>query len=110
MKKIHESELETNRVHGQSGYVDVMDAIDTSVTAGVRLVGPNSEVPARPHSHADAQIIYVVTGRPRIQSEKATLQLRPGDFVILEAFEEHYILTDELESKIFEVKFPQINQ
>ncbi|TFF67097.1 cupin domain-containing protein, partial [Candidatus Thorarchaeota archaeon] len=106
MKKVHESELAANRVFGESGYVDLIDAVVGEVTAGVRVVAPNSNVPPRSHSHCEGQVIYVISGRPRITNLTETIRLRPGDFVILGAFEEHYIQTDDSESKIFEVKFP----
>jgi quercetin dioxygenase-like cupin family protein len=106
LKRIHESKLKAKRVTGESGYVDMMDAVVGDVTAGIRFVAPGSNVPPPTHSHSEGQVIYVISGSPRINNKERTLELRPGDFVLLDPFEEHYIETDEDESKIFEVKFP----
>ncbi len=105
MKRVHESEMECIRVQGSQGYVDIWDAVREPLVAGVREVAPNSEVPARTHVHSEAQIIYVISGDPKITNTRETIQLRPGDFVILDPDEEHYVITDERPSRIFEVKY-----
>ncbi|MHA1770491.1 MAG: cupin domain-containing protein [Candidatus Thorarchaeota archaeon] len=105
MKHVHESEIERVTVQGERGYVHIWDAVREPLVAGIREVAPNSEVPARTHVHPEAQIIYVITGRPKITNLHETIQLRPGDFVILESDEEHYVITEDEPSRIFEVKY-----
>ena len=106
MKRIHESEISPKIIEGRIGSVDVYDIIDEEIQAGVRIVKSNSDVPIRPHIHPQRQIIYVIRGSAEITNEKATLQLNPGDFVILEANEEHYVKTSDDEVKVFEIKYP----
>ena len=106
MKKIHEFEIVRKNINGKVGSVDVYDIIDENIQAGIRIVKSNSDVPARIHRHPERQIIYVIEGSAEITNETETLALRPGDFVILEANEEHYVKTNDDEVKVFEVKFP----
>jgi len=106
MKKIHEFEIVCKNINGKVGSVDVYDIIDENIQAGIRIVKSNSDVPERVHRHPERQIIYVIEGSAEITNEIETLTLRPGDFVILEANEEHYVKTSYDEVKVFEVKFP----
>lgn len=105
MKRIHESEISPKRVDGSKGTVDVFDIITDPLTAGVRVVAPNSDVPAKVHSHSESQIIYMIEGTAKITNGSDILELRPGDFVVLEPYEEHYIQTKDKEAKIFEIKY-----
>ena len=106
MKLIHESEISPKIIEGKIGSVDAFDIIDEEIQAGVRIVKPNSDVPTRPHIHSQRQIIYVIEGSAEITNEKETLQLNPGNFVVLEANEEHYVKTSDDEVKVFEIKYP----
>ncbi|MCK4566887.1 MAG: cupin domain-containing protein [Candidatus Thorarchaeota archaeon] len=106
MKKIHESEIVQKRIDGKVGSVDVYDIIDENIQAGIRIVKSNSDVPTRIHRHPERQIIYVIEGSAEITNEIETLTLRSGDFVILDANEEHYVKTSDNEVKVFEIKFP----
>ena len=106
MKKIHEFEIERKTIDGKQGSVDVYDIIDEHIQAGIRIVKSNSDVPTRIHKHPQRQIMYVVEGSAEITNEIETLALRPGDFIILGANEEHYVKTREDEVKVFEIKFP----
>ncbi len=106
MKKIHEFEIVRKNIDGKVGSVDVYDIIDENIQAGIRIVKSNSDVPTRIHRHPERQIIYVIEGSAEITNETETFALRPGDFVILEANEEHYVKTSDDEVKVFEVKFP----
>ena len=106
MKKIHEFEIVRKNINGKVGSVDVYDIIDENIQAGIRIVKSNSDVTARIDRHRERQIIYVIEGSAEITNETETLALRPGDFVILEANEEHYVKTSDDEVKVFEVKFP----
>ncbi len=105
MKRVHETSLEQKRVEGSKGFVDLYNIIDEFITAGIRIVAPYSDVPARIHEHPERQIIYLIEGKAQITNTKELISLEPGDFVILEADEEHYIITGGYEVKIFEVKF-----
>lgn len=106
MRRIHESEISPKVIDGKVGSVDVFDIIDEEIQAGIRIVKRNSDVPTRTHSHPQRQIMYAVEGSAEITNNVETLTLKPGDFVILEANEEHYVITNDKEFKVFEIKFP----
>lgn len=92
-------------IQGSKGIVEVYDVVQGELTAGVRIVKPESDVPTRPHVHPEKQVIYVISGSGMITNGQETLDLRPGDFVLLEANEEHYVKTWKNELKVFEVKY-----
>ena len=106
MKKVKMSEMTPGSIHGAKGIVDVYDVVQSEVTAGVRIVKPDSDVPTRPHVHSEKQVIYVISGRGKITDGKETFDLEQGDFILLEANEEHYVITESEELKVFEVKYP----
>ena len=106
MKKVHESEITPKTIAGKIGSVNAYDILDESIQAGIRVVPPNSDVPTRTHKHSERQIIYVIEGTAEITNLVDTLQLSPGDFVVLETDEEHYVRTADEEVKVFEIKFP----
>jgi len=106
MKKINETEMTPGSIQGAKGIVDVYDVIQGELTAGVRIVRANSDVPTRPHIHPEKQVIYVISGTGKITNGKETFDLGPGDFVLLETNEEHYVKTDKEDLKIFEIKYP----
>ena len=106
MKKVHESEITPKTIDGKIGTVNAYDILDESILAGIRIVPPNSDVPTRIHKHPERQIIYVIEGTAEITNPTETLKLKPGDFVVLEADEEHYVRTSDEEVKVFEIKFP----
>ncbi|MHA1654462.1 MAG: cupin domain-containing protein [Candidatus Thorarchaeota archaeon] len=105
MKRFNESEMEMRRFAGTKGHVDVWDAVRGPIVAGVREVAPNSDVPPRPHRHQEAQLLYVISGTPAITNGQETFGLRPGDFVLLEPNEEHYVVTKDRPAKLFEVLY-----
>ena len=106
MKKVNESSMVPGSIEGSKGMVDVFDVIQGEITAGVRIVKPNSDVPTRPHVHCERQVIYVISGTGKITNNEATFDLKPGDFVMLEANEEHYVMTENDELKVSEIKYP----
>ncbi len=106
MKKIHESEIVQKSIDGRVGSVDVYDVIDENIQAGVRIVKRNSDVPARTHRHPERQLLYVLEGTAEITNGKETFSLKPGDFVLIESNEEHYVKTGDSEAKLFEIKYP----
>lgn len=106
MKKVHEFEIVPKIITGKTGSVDVLDAIEEEIQAGVRILRKNSDVPSRPHKHPERQLIYVIEGTAEITNEKVTFNLKPGDFVFLESNEEHYVRTGDSEIKVFEIKYP----
>ena len=106
MKQIHESKISPKEIVGKLGSVDVFDIIDDTINAGIRIVKKNSDVPTRPHIHPHRQIIYVVDGSGEITNTKERLPLNPGDFIVLDSNEEHYVITHDKELKVFEIKFP----
>ena len=106
MKRVNEIEMTPGSIQGTKGIVDVYDVVKGELTAGVRIVKPNSDVPTRPHVHSEKQVIYVISGTGKITNGEETLDLGPGDFILLEENEEHYVMTGSDELKVFEVKYP----
>ena len=106
MKRIHETKISPKIIKGKQGSVDTFDIIDDTIQAGIRIVKKNSDVPTRPHIHPQRQIMYVVDGSGEITNTKERLPLNAGDFIVLEANEEHYVITHDSELKVFEIKFP----
>ncbi|MBD3407577.1 MAG: cupin domain-containing protein [Candidatus Lokiarchaeota archaeon] len=107
MKRIPEKDIEGSRVKGIRGFVELYNIITLPFVAGVRIVSEDSEVPQRVHAHPEKQIIYVIEGNPMITNRMQTLHLKPGDFIILEPNEKHYIITENNLAKIFEIKYPE---
>jgi quercetin dioxygenase-like cupin family protein len=105
MKQVHESSIEPKRVAGSKGWVDLFDIMTEPLTVGVRVIPPHSEIPTRKHAHSEAQVTYVLSGKPKITNTRITLQLQPGDFVVLEPNEEHYVISQESEVRLLEVKY-----
>ncbi|MHA2321993.1 MAG: cupin domain-containing protein, partial [Candidatus Thorarchaeota archaeon] len=70
------------------------------------IVKADSDVPTRPHIHSEKQVIYVISGKGKITNGKETFDLNPGDFIILDSNEEHYVTTEKDDLKVFEVKYP----
>lgn len=106
MRRKNEKEMTPGRIDGTKGTVDVFDMIQGTLTAGVRIVKTNSDVPKKPHVHPEKQLIYVISGIGKIINGVETIQVKPGDFVLLEENEEHYVITDKDELKLFEIKYP----
>ena len=69
------------------------------------VVPPNSSVPPKPHAHEMCQINYVIDGKLAVTNGKETVDLKKGDFIILESFEEHYFATTNDCAHVFEVQF-----
>lgn len=105
MKRIKQVDVEAKRIFGVRGHVDMMDVETGIPTIGVRVVAPNSYVPPKPHIHAEKQVIYLISGTLKITNGLETISLQPGDFVLLDSNEEHYVMTDAHEAKVFEVKY-----
>jgi quercetin dioxygenase-like cupin family protein len=105
MRQVHESSIALKRVTGNKGWVDVFDVLTDPLTIGIRVIPPKSDIPTRKHAHVEAQVTYVVSGSPKMTNLQVTLQLKPGDFVILEPNEEHYVITEKSEARLLEVKF-----
>ena len=105
MKKVLETEMTPGKIQGTRGVVDVYDIIQGELTAGVRIVKADSDVPTRPHVHSEKQVIYVISGSGKITNGKETVDLNPGDFILLESNEEHYVMTQNDDLKVFEMKY-----
>jgi quercetin dioxygenase-like cupin family protein len=105
MKRVNESELEKKQIPGKIGHADAFDIVLGVPTMGVRIVSPESNVPKPPHKHPERQVIYLISGSATITNGVETFDLIPGDFVVLDANEEHYVSTGKEEAKVFEVKY-----
>jgi quercetin dioxygenase-like cupin family protein len=106
LKRINEFDIPSKIIEGKIGSVEAYDIIQEEIVAGVRIVKPHCDVPKRIHKHPERQILYVIEGTAEIKNDHETLQVKPGDFVLLDANEEHYVLTKDEELKIFELKYP----
>ena len=105
LKKINISEMAPGKIEGEKGSVDVFDPIPDEISAGVRIVKKSSDVPKRTHVHPEKQLMFVIAGSGKITNGEITLDLVPGDFVLLDSNEEHYAMTEDEELKVFEVKY-----
>ena len=85
---------------------NVSDMIKGEITAGVRIVKADSDVPPRPHAHNEKQVIYVISGTGTITNGKETFDLNSGDFILLDSNEEHYVMTKDEDLRVFEIKYP----
>ncbi|MGQ4911329.1 MAG: cupin domain-containing protein [Candidatus Thorarchaeota archaeon] len=106
MKLVHQFDMKPGTIQGEYGSVDTYDIERDGIVAGIRIIRPNSNVPRRPHSHPERQIIYLISGVASITNGREEFTLKPGDFVLLESDEEHYVITTEHEAVVFEVKYP----
>lgn len=105
LKKLNMSKMAPGKIEGEKGSVEVYDPIPEEIDGGVRVVKEFSDVPKRPHVHPKKQLIFVIAGSGRITNGEITLDLVPGDFVFLDSNEEHYVMTQDTELKVFEVKY-----
>jgi quercetin dioxygenase-like cupin family protein len=69
------------------------------------IIPPQSSVPPKPHAHKMRQINYIIDGNLAITNGKETIDLKKGDFIILESLEEHYYSTTNDSAHIFEMQF-----
>lgn len=109
MKIVNQKEVKKSTVEGTIGHIDIIDAIaEDGVHAGVRVIHPHSTVPKAPHKHEAKQINYVIKGRCEYQMPDGTRRkLNEGDFIILDANEEHYYVAFDEPVLLFEVKWPE---
>ncbi|MHA2140058.1 MAG: cupin domain-containing protein [Candidatus Thorarchaeota archaeon] len=105
MKVGNVSNLERKIIPGIKGHVESIDVLVGTPTMGVRIIPPNSHVPKPKHEHLEAQVIYVISGHASITNGVDTHDLEPGDYVLLESLEEHYVKTGNESVKVFEVKY-----
>lgn len=106
MLKVNESEMTPCQIEGAKGTIQVYDVIQGEVTVSVGVVKTNSDVPKRPHVHSEKQVIYVISGTDKITDGMETFDLEPGDFTLLDSNEEHHVITENDDLKVFEVKYP----
>lgn len=99
------SEMVPSKIEGEKGEVTMFDPLPDEIVAGVRVVKASSDVPKRPHVHPEKQLIYVIAGSGKITNGDITFDLVSGDFVMLDSNEEHYVMTETEELKVFEVKY-----
>ena len=97
--------MSPGKIEGEKGTVETYDPLHNEIVAGVRVVKPSSNVPKRPHVHPEKQLIYVIAGSGKITNGDITFDLVSGDFVMLDSNEEHYVMTETEELKVFEVKY-----
>jgi 4-carboxymuconolactone decarboxylase len=74
-----------------SGRVTLRSLARIDQPAGMAVVHFHEGARTHWHSHAGGQVLHVLTGRGRVQSEGQPVEeLLPGDFVLAEAGEKHW--------------------
>ncbi|MFW9998195.1 MAG: cupin domain-containing protein [Candidatus Odinarchaeota archaeon] len=108
MKIINERDINQVTVKGSRGeiYLKNIIASDT-IVAGLRTIAPNSEVTARPHKHEDPQIAYVIKGTAMLDNGHEVLEIKTGDCIVFEPWEEHYFTSGKEEVVLFGVKWKE---
>lgn len=72
---------------------------------GRRIIKPHSEVPLQPHRHPERQVSYVLSGSVRVSDGRDEVELRPGDWLVVDPDELHVFRTGAEEVELLEVKF-----
>ena len=105
LKIVNEKELEKTTMSGdvRMRFMNLVEQNDFIVRTVI--IPPRSSVPPKPHAHKMRQINYVIDGKLAVTNGKETVDLKKGDFIILESFEEHYYSTASYSAHVFEIQF-----
>lgn len=76
-----------------------------AVHSKVAIVPPNSTVPSKDHKHENHEVLYILKGAAKLSDGRKTTEVGPGDIIVVEPFEKHYVVTREEELSIFEVSW-----
>ena len=63
------------------------------VETRVVIVPPNSTVPGEDHKHENREVLYLLKGAAQFSDGSKTTEVRPGDIIVVEPFEQHYVVT-----------------
>lgn len=104
MKIINEENLEGKHWQFSCGEAINKRIIETpDIMVSVSTIAPNSKVPDRPHKHERHEMLYVKRGNVKISVGQETKEVKNGDFIVFEPYEEHYLTTGEDELVLLEV-------
>lgn len=106
MKIINEREINSVTAKGSRGEIYLKNIIATdTLVVGIRTIAPDSEVTARPHKHEDQQIAYVIKGAAKVDNGQEVREIKAGDFIVFEPWEEHYFVSGKEEVVLFGMKW-----
>lgn len=74
--------------------------------ARVASVTPGSEVPEKNHQHGGHEMLFVISGNAQFYDGQNTRSLEPGDSIVIEPFEQHWIVAGENGISLFELVWP----
>lgn len=96
MRVLNENDIDGVLTEGQRGNVLKSDLIDNEdFLFGLRYFEPGALCPQKPHRHSLKQLNYIISGSGKVTNLKETLDLKPGDIILLDSNEEHYFETKE---------------
>jgi len=72
---------------------------------GRRTIEPRSEVPLQPHRHPERQVSFVLSGTVRVFNGREEVELKEGDWIVIEPDELHAFRTGTKPAELLEVKF-----
>lgn len=106
MRIVNSSDLGSIDVEGQRGRIKVIDFLkDEHVEIGLRMAGPGTCAPRRPHRHPMRQVIYVISGGGKVDNGKEIREFSEGDFMYFDRDEEHYFDSCSSDLVMIEVQF-----
>ncbi|MDH7508102.1 MAG: cupin domain-containing protein [Methanomassiliicoccales archaeon] len=107
MKVINVSGLNEVATPGERGQVFITDCInERDIVFGLREIEPNSIAPKRPHHHPLRQAMFVIDGTGVVTNGIERHRFKPGDFIMIDADEEHYFESEGERVRMIELRFP----
>ncbi len=107
MRIVNSSELGSVDVEGSKGKIKIIDFIkDSNLVFGLRIAGPATCAPKRPHRHPMRQAMYVISGEGAVDNGRETREIREGDFIYFDKNEEHYFDSCSSGLVMIEIRFP----
>ncbi len=74
--------------------------------ARVVSVTPGSEVPGKNHKHDGHEMLFVISGNAQFYDGQNTRALNSGDSIVIEPFEQHWIVAGKNGISLFELVWP----
>ncbi|MHA2297217.1 MAG: cupin domain-containing protein [Candidatus Hodarchaeales archaeon] len=106
MKIINEKEIEPVSAKGSQGEVYLRNIVNTNkIVIGLRTIAPESDIPTRPHKHEDPHVVYVIKGLAKLSNGQETREVKTGDCIMIESWEEHYFTSGKDEVLLLGVKW-----
>ena len=79
---------------------------EDKLNARVVYVSPGLEVPGKDHNHDGHEMLYVISGDAQFHDGTKSTAFTPGDSVVLEPFDPHWIVAGEEGITLFELVWP----